>query len=61
MGYYCVKCHYKYEKEGKVPQKCPYCSTAGSIKQTASAQDLLEALDDEINTIEQSKRERARR
>ena len=61
MGYYCTKCHYKYDKDNKVPARCPYCSNIGTIKETQSAQDLLSSIVEEMEVVDQSKKERARK
>ncbi len=58
MGYFCLKCHYKYEKAGKAPDKCPYCSSVGTIRKDQSAQDLLDNINDEISVVEASRKER---
>jgi len=40
---YCKKCNYQFEKE-KVPFRCPYCATEGSVEKKRTAQDILDEI-----------------
>lgn len=44
-----------------MPAKCPYCSSAGTIKKSQTAQDLLNSITDEMEVVEQSRKERSAR
>lgn len=57
MAYYCSKCKYEITKE-KVPTRCPYCSTEGTIKKRESAQELLDSVMGEMDDIEFSRKQR---
>lgn len=58
MAYYCTHCHYKHDKDNKIPIKCPYCSSEGTIKKSQTAQDLLNSIVDEMEVVDRSKKER---
>ncbi len=57
MKLYCVKCRYRFEKD-RIPNRCPYCSAEGRVKQVELAQELLDQVAQETEFIEKSKKER---
>ena len=42
--YVCSSCNYKFSSF-REPKKCPYCSRAGTVKQEATAADILKDVD----------------
>ena len=41
--FYCESCGYSIEKNKK-PERCPYCSSWGSMKQEETAEELIEEI-----------------
>ncbi|MFC1723084.1 hypothetical protein ACFL0V_03015 [Nanoarchaeota archaeon] len=40
----CYNCGYKFLLKTKIPDRCPYCATVGTVKQSETAQSMLEDL-----------------
>lgn len=57
MNLYCIKCKYRFERD-KMPNRCPYCSAAGAVRQVELAQDLIDDVTREMDMMEKSKKER---
>ena len=54
---YCTKCKYKSDKE-KMPPRCPYCSSLGTMEKTQSAQDFLNDVFGELDDMDKNKADR---
>jgi len=57
MKLYCTKCKYRFERD-KIPNRCPYCSANGSVRQVELAQDIIDQVTQEMDMIEESKKQR---
>lgn len=44
VEFYCTKCNYRITLHGgkKLPFRCSYCDTRGSLRRVKSAQDLID-------------------
>ena len=49
--YQCTKCKYQFEKD-KVPSRCPYCSREGTVQEIMDAQDILDEVTSEQDSLE---------
>ena len=53
----CRQCGFKFKKD-KVPARCPYCSTEGSVGLLKTAQDLLDDTIGETRIIDEERKKR---
>lgn len=53
----CNQCGFKFRKE-KIPPRCPYCSTEGSVGLLKTAQDLLDETLGETKLMDEERKKR---
>jgi len=53
----CHSCGFKFQKE-KLPARCPYCSTEGSVGLLKTAQDLLDETYGETSIMDEERKRR---
>jgi len=55
-SYHCTKCNYKFQRDKEVT-KCPYCGATGSVEKSKTAQELLDALTEMDDTLQDTREE----
>ncbi|MBI5148122.1 hypothetical protein HZA33_00400 [Candidatus Pacearchaeota archaeon] len=45
MAFQCKKCSYRFESKQKLPSKCPFCGTFGSVIIEKTAEDVIKDID----------------
>ena len=53
----CHNCGFKFKKD-KIPVRCPYCSTEGTVGLLKTAQDLLNETLGESRAMDEERRKR---
>ena len=53
----CRHCRFKFKKD-KIPGRCPYCSTEGSVGLSKTAQDFLDDTIGETRIIDEERKKR---
>lgn len=45
MAFQCRKCSYRFESKQKIPKKCPFCGSIGSVIMEKTAEDVLNEIE----------------